>query len=138
MALAKVTKEISVGIVVSIGIVIFAVTIMAISKESRLFVAKVQFWTVFDNTSGLTLGSPVRLIGVQIGTVEKIGFDENVEESRIRVDFSVIQEGVEQRFFAHMLIGSSRIGIMPEPGPAFLAVVGLLGLLLAERRHGDR
>ena len=72
MALAKATKEISVGIVVSIGIVIFAVTIMAISKESRLFVAKVRYWTVFDNTSGLTLGSPVRLIGVQIGTVEKI------------------------------------------------------------------
>src|SRR5207249_11648274 len=89
MQLSRATKEISVGAFVSIGLILFAVGVMAISKEQRLFARKAKYWTSFDNTSGLAEGSPVRLVGVQIGTVAEIEFPENIRESKIKVVFSV-------------------------------------------------
>jgi phospholipid/cholesterol/gamma-HCH transport system substrate-binding protein len=78
-----------VGAFVSIGLILFAVGVMAISKEQRLFSRKIRYWTQFDNTSGLAEGSPVRLVGVQIGTVADIEFPEDLRESKIKVVFSV-------------------------------------------------
>src|SRR2546428_621808 len=62
---------------------------MAISKEQRLFSRKTKYWTRFDNTSGLAEGSPVRLVGVQIGTVADIEFPEDLRETKIKVVLSV-------------------------------------------------
>ncbi|MFQ5877235.1 MAG: MlaD family protein [Acidobacteriota bacterium] len=89
MRLSRATKELSVGAVVSLGLIVFAVAVMAISKESRLWVPKVRYWTRFENTGGLGTGSPVRLVGVQIGTVEEIEFPEDIRESKIKVVISV-------------------------------------------------
>jgi phospholipid/cholesterol/gamma-HCH transport system substrate-binding protein len=89
MRLSRATKEVSVGAFVSIGLILFAVGVMAISKEQRLFSRKIKYWTQFDNTSGLSEGSPVRLVGVQIGTVTDIEFPEDLRESKIKVVFSV-------------------------------------------------
>lgn len=89
MRLSRATKEVSVGAFVSIGLILFAVGVMAISKEQRLFSRKTRYWTQFDNTSGLSEGSPVRLVGVQIGTVTDIEFPEDLRESKIKVVFSV-------------------------------------------------
>ncbi len=89
MPLSRATKEVSVGAFVSIGMILFAVGVMAISKEQRLFARKVKYWTRFDNTSGLAEGSPVRLVGVQIGTVSEIAFPDDVRETKIKVVFSV-------------------------------------------------
>jgi len=83
------SREISVGAVVSVGLIIFAVAVLAVSKESRMFVPKVRYWSRFTNTSGLTTGSPVRLVGVQVGTVESIEFPKDLAENRIKVVFSV-------------------------------------------------
>jgi len=82
-------RTLSVGALVSLALVIFAVAVMAISKESRLFAPKVRYWTLFENTSGLTEASPVRLAGVQVGTVEEIRFDDDERQNRIRVEFAV-------------------------------------------------
>ncbi len=82
-------RTFSVGVLVSVALVIFAVAVMAISKESRLFAPKVRYWTLFENTSGLTEASPVRLAGVQVGTVADIRFDDDERQNRIRVDIAV-------------------------------------------------
>ena len=89
MRLSRATREISVGAFVSIGLILFAVGVMAISKEQRLFSRKTRYWTSLDNTSGLTEGSPVRLVGVQIGTITDIEFPEDIRETKIKVVFSV-------------------------------------------------
>ncbi len=89
MRLTRTTKEVSVGAFVSLGLILFGVMVMAVSKERRLFAPKVRYWTRFTNTSGLAQGSPVRLVGVQIGTVEEIAFPEDPRESKIKVGFAV-------------------------------------------------
>ena len=82
-------KELSVGAVVSVGLIVFAIAVLAITEESRLFYPKVHYWTRFDNTSGLARGSPVRLVGVQIGTVDEIVFPTDLKEFKIKVTFRV-------------------------------------------------
>ena len=89
MRLSRATKELSVGGLVSLGMIVFAVAVMAISKESRLFVPKVHYWTRFENTAGLVEGSPVQLVGVRVGSVEKIDFSEDPRETKIKVSFNL-------------------------------------------------
>ncbi|HET6277702.1 MAG TPA: MlaD family protein [Candidatus Polarisedimenticolia bacterium] len=78
-----------VGALVSVALVVFAIAVMAISKESQLFTPKVNYWTLFENTSGLTEASPVRLAGVQVGMVSDIRFDDDERQNRIRVEFAI-------------------------------------------------
>jgi phospholipid/cholesterol/gamma-HCH transport system substrate-binding protein len=85
----KWARELSVGAVVSVGLIVFAIAVLAITEESRLFYPKVSYWTRFDNTSGLAHGSPVRLVGVQIGTVDDIVFPTDLKEFKIKVTFRV-------------------------------------------------
>ncbi|HEU4402966.1 MAG TPA: MlaD family protein [Candidatus Polarisedimenticolia bacterium] len=92
MRMSRATKEISVGAVVSLGMIIFAFAVMAISKESRLFTKKVAYWTRFENTGGLSVGSPVRLVGVQIGSISEIEFPQDITDTKIKVSFSVDQD----------------------------------------------
>jgi len=87
--LSRATKELSVGALVSLGMIVFAVAVMAISKESRLFVPKVAYWTRYENTTGLAKGSPVQLVGVQIGTVEDIEFPDDPREMKVKVVMNV-------------------------------------------------
>ncbi len=91
MRLSRATKEVSVGAFVSLGLILFAVGVMAISKERRLFARKVAYWTSFENTGGLAQGSPVRLVGVQIGSIDSIDFPEDPRETKIKVGFTVDQ-----------------------------------------------
>ena len=92
MQFSRATKEISVGALVSLGMIVFAFAVMAISKESRLFTPKVRYWTRFDNTGGLAQGSPVRLVGVQIGSVTEIEFPQDLSDTKIKVRMSVDRE----------------------------------------------
>jgi phospholipid/cholesterol/gamma-HCH transport system substrate-binding protein len=85
----RVSREIGVGITVALALGLFALGVLAIGKESRMFVPKATYWTRFDNTSGLVSGSPVRLVGVQIGTVEEVTFPMDLKENRIKVTFRV-------------------------------------------------
>jgi phospholipid/cholesterol/gamma-HCH transport system substrate-binding protein len=82
-------RDLGVGIVVLAALVLFGLGVLAISKESRMFVPKNAYWTRFDNTSGLVPGSPVRLVGVQIGTVDEITFPSELSEIRIKVTFKI-------------------------------------------------
>lgn len=85
----KVGRELGVGIVIAAALIVFAVAVLAISQESRMFQPKIRYWTRFDNTSGLVKGSPVRLIGVQIGTVESVVFPNDLKENKIKVEIRV-------------------------------------------------
>jgi phospholipid/cholesterol/gamma-HCH transport system substrate-binding protein len=86
---SKLAREISVGVVIAAGLIVFAIAVLAISQESRMLQPKIQYWSRFDNTSGLAKGSPVRLIGVQVGTVDSIEFPKDLKENRIKVNFRV-------------------------------------------------
>ena len=65
-------SELRVGITVIIASVILAVLLLLMSGTTGLFVRRITLKSYFDNASGLRVGAPVRLSGVDIGNVARI------------------------------------------------------------------
>jgi phospholipid/cholesterol/gamma-HCH transport system substrate-binding protein len=79
-------RTIRVGLLILAGLVILAFGIMSIGMGSRWFTGSETLEAHFHRVNGLQTGAPVRLAGVNIGSVAKIAFDsENPNESLIAV-----------------------------------------------------
>ena len=65
-------RDLSVGALAALALLVVGVTIMSVGGQSRLFSSKAHFRVVFPNTEGLRVGSPVKIAGVQVGTVTGI------------------------------------------------------------------
>ena len=83
------SREASVGFVILLAGVVLLVGILAVGKESKLFTRKVDYWTSFPNVMGLAEGSPVKLVGVQVGTVGRVDFPPDLGDKEIRVTLLV-------------------------------------------------
>lgn len=82
--MAKVKRDITIGTVFALALVLVALAVMAIGGESRLFGPKSLYHVVTPTAEGLTLGSPVKMAGVQVGSV-----------SGIRLPTDPAHEGIE-------------------------------------------
>ena len=65
-------SELRVGLTVIFASIALAVLIFLMTGSTGLFTRKITLYTYFDNASGLRVGAPVRLEGVDIGNVQAI------------------------------------------------------------------
>lgn len=79
-----------VGFFVSLGLVVFMAFIFIFSGDQGLFSRQVRYSSSFHSIDGLKPGSPVRLAGVQVGTVTSIRFFEDPADPRVRVEMNVL------------------------------------------------
>jgi phospholipid/cholesterol/gamma-HCH transport system substrate-binding protein len=122
----KVNKQVKVGIFVLAGLALITLTVFLIGDDAHYWERKVHYVAPFKDVQGLKPGSPVRLGGVDIGTVTSVGYDEKGSDNRIFVKLSVIK--VEARRIragavAHVsnkgLLGDKMIDItIPDPNAA--------------------
>jgi phospholipid/cholesterol/gamma-HCH transport system substrate-binding protein len=70
-------KRLSVGIFISLGIVILIVAIFTIGGQHKAFVKSIRVHILFDDVQGLQPGNNVWLSGMKIGTVKSIDFYHN-------------------------------------------------------------
>lgn len=87
-----VVRDVSIGIVLTAAAVIFAAAIFSIGSEQRLWTVKVSYRLSLPNTNGLQVGAPVRLSGVQVGTVTDIELPADPSRIDIEVTFTVDQK----------------------------------------------
>src|SRR5687767_1970577 len=85
------SKEMRVGAFVLAGLIVAGVVIFLIGDEKRLFDAKVTYHTSFSNVQGLKTGAPVRLGGIDIGTVSGIAHSDDPADSRLYVDLHIVK-----------------------------------------------
>ena len=109
------SREASVGFLIFAAGLVLMIGILAVGKESRLFSRKVEYWTSFPNVSGLAEGSPVKLVGVQVGTVSDVSFPSNLGEREIRVVLQVdrayvirIREGTQAQLKSLSYVSQER------------------------------
>lgn len=100
------------GIFVLVGLGMVGVTVFVIGRQSSLFATKDTLKVLFPDASGLVVGAPVRLAGVEVGTVSNIALS-NQEGS---LD-TVVTLAIERRFMARIRSDSV----------AFIDSKGLLG-----------
>ena len=75
-------KRLYAGTFFVIGIVLILVVILAIGIEKGITQPKFQVKVLFRDVGGLGVGAPIRLSGVNIGTVAKIDFLEEKMDGR--------------------------------------------------------
>jgi phospholipid/cholesterol/gamma-HCH transport system substrate-binding protein len=81
------------GMFVTIGLLLFIVSVYLIGKQKNLFGSTFKLKTVFRSVSGLQEGNNVRFAGINIGTVDNI---QIMSDTAVEVDI-IVQKDV-QRF----------------------------------------
>lgn len=84
-------RDATVGIVVLLAALVFTIAIFSIGSEQRVWVRKVNYNLLVPEANGLQSGSPVRLAGVQVGTVTRVNFSEDPNILGIQVGLAIDQ-----------------------------------------------
>ncbi len=82
-------QRIRAAIFLLVGIAVVVAAVLVLGRSARLFARHVTLHASFDNVGGLIVGAPVRLAGVDVGTVRRIHFDRDPAVRRVDVDLSV-------------------------------------------------
>ncbi len=122
-------RDLTVGAVVLIAAIIFTIGVFSIGSEQRVWVRKVSYKLRIPGANGLQSGSPVRLAGVQVGTVTSLDFSEDPNVIAIEVVLSVdvsyqhrIRSDTEATLRILTLLGGERY-VELTPGTASNPVV---------------
>lgn len=84
-------REVKVGIFVILGLLFVGLVVFLIGDERQVFSSKVSFRAIFDDVEGLKTGSSVRMGGIDVGTVESVGYAEDSSDVLLHVKFSVVK-----------------------------------------------
>lgn len=115
------SREAKVGVFVLAGLVIAGIVVFLIGDERRIFERHVTYSVVFRNVQGLKPGAPIRMGGIDIGTVRSVGYGQDPKDDRLYVDLNVVRaESVRIR----------------EDAVAAVANKGLLGDKMIEVKGG--
>lgn len=114
-------REIVVGGFVMTGLLLTVIVIMMIGNERRAFDSKVAFKTSFTDVQGLKPGAPIRLSGIDIGTVTAVSHSNNPNDDRLYVQLEIVR---------------SEAGRVREDSLAKIANKGLLGDKMLEVTPG--
>ena len=113
-----VKDQVKVGIFVLLGIALLTGVVFLIGEDSRFWESKVHFVAPFKDVQGLKAGGPVRLGGVDIGTVDSVGYEPKSADTRIFVKLAVVKKEagrVRQGAIAHIsnkgLLGDKMVDI---------------------------
>jgi phospholipid/cholesterol/gamma-HCH transport system substrate-binding protein len=83
------SKDAKVGAFVLAGLTAMGAVIFLIGDERQLFRSKTAYSTAFEDVQGLRRGSPVRMGGVDIGTVVSVDYASAANDKNIHVRLSI-------------------------------------------------
>lgn len=78
-----------IGIFVVCGLVVLGIAILGITSKQRIFERKVEFYSMFNDASGLKEGSIVQFQGVEVGIVTDLEFSEDPQNTLVKVRYKV-------------------------------------------------
>src|SRR5271170_6018275 len=84
--------NIKVGLFVLAGIFFSGLVIFLLGDERRLFETAVEFKNQFSDVAGLKAGAPIRMGGVDIGHVDKVGYGSSAGDTTVYVSLKVVRK----------------------------------------------
>ena len=111
------------GLFFVIGIILIGIVVLTIGMERGLTQPKFTVQVLFSQVGGLSVGAPVRLSGVNVGTVGKIDFLEEEVDGRhvvVVLNFfkrykSQIEKGYSFEIKTEGVLGQKLIAISKDP-----------------------
>jgi len=116
------SRELKVGLFVIAGLALGMLGVFLIGNTKQLWEQKVVYKAAFQNVAGLKPGAPIRMGGLDVGTVTGINHDGDVADTRI---------------FVKMSINKSEAGRIRSDTVARVANRGLLGDKMVELSVGS-
>jgi len=86
------SQQMRVGIFVTLGLVLSMAVIFLLGDIGDLFQRRFTLYTNFNDTTGVRVGSPIFLAGINVGKVEAIRFPKTIEEKKIVVTMKIQRE----------------------------------------------
>lgn len=86
--------EIKVGLFVLAGVALAVVVVLLLGKSRHVFQPRVTLHAMFRDVAGLVQGAPVRVSGVNVGTVAQIMFVRGRPRPQIQVDLQVTRSAL--------------------------------------------
>jgi phospholipid/cholesterol/gamma-HCH transport system substrate-binding protein len=125
-------SQVKIGLLVLVALAMLMVMIMNLEEGLGLISRKTEFRALVDHSQGLKIGGPVRMNGVDIGNVRRIGIVEN--SSKVEIRFSVktdvathIREDASVSIRPMGLLGDKFLEVIPgTPSKPPLAVGNVL------------
>jgi phospholipid/cholesterol/gamma-HCH transport system substrate-binding protein len=114
------SRAVKVGIFSFLGLVIFAVAILALGGQRKTFMSSVQVKAIFKDVGGLSKGNNVWYAGVKVGMIKSITFiQHNQIEVLMNIDKSsreFIHKDVKARVSTDGLVGNKIIALSGGTG----------------------
>lgn len=114
------SSELRVGVFVTLTLIVGGILVFVIGGQSSLFASQRSYETVFDSVDGLRPGSPVRVAGIEAGTVERVEFGSDGQVHvfvEVREDASAfIREGTTASIGSKGLLGDQLIDLTVGQG----------------------
>lgn len=86
---SQASQQVRVGIFVTLGLVLSMLVIFLLGDLSGIFQQRYTLYARFDDISGLRIGAPIFLAGINVGKVEEIKFPGQLEERKVIVEMKV-------------------------------------------------
>jgi phospholipid/cholesterol/gamma-HCH transport system substrate-binding protein len=102
MAENRETRNLRVGAMVAVALLILMAIVFLIGSEQKIFARKNEYEVQLDSVSGLAEGNPVRLSGVTIGVVKDITLPSDPNKRNVRIELMI------DRKYAERIRGDSR------------------------------
>jgi phospholipid/cholesterol/gamma-HCH transport system substrate-binding protein len=82
-------QEIRVGLFIFVGLALAFIFVFSIGSEKHLFEKQYTLYVHFKDVGGLRAGAPVRLAGVDVGTVSMVSFPTDLKKKLIDVELKI-------------------------------------------------
>jgi phospholipid/cholesterol/gamma-HCH transport system substrate-binding protein len=86
------SREFKVGAFTLAGLSVVGFVVFMVGEERKLFESKLEYGAKFEEVQGLRRGSPVRMGGVDIGSVTDVAYPVAAEDKRIVVKMSIVRD----------------------------------------------
>ena len=111
------TRNLLVGIFVTIGIGIFIATIYLVGRKENIFGSPIKVSAIFSDVQGLREGDKVRLSGIDVGTVSRLAFQPDnqvfIEMNLDEESIIYVKEDSRVTIGSEGLMGSKVVEILP-------------------------
>lgn len=111
------SNEVKVGLSIVLAVVVLIVGVRYF-QDLPIFSSSYLLTAEFENVSGLSAGNPVRLSGVNVGTVESVQLQQDEETVRVRFRVNenvLIPEESVAEVSGFAALGGVRLSIRPGP-----------------------
>lgn len=111
-------NEAKIGLIVFIGILLFAFSIFLIGGERGILRPQYNLFVTFPNIYGLDIGAAVRLAGLDVGRVKNIYFAEDLAKTYVLVELE-LDKRMQERVREDSVASIQTMGLL---GDKYIAV----------------